>query len=1335
MSFGIFEAVVSSEVEAGIAKQAAKDQFDAAVYDVREQLGPALFQASSVEEFRDRVACMKNDQSIYRIISPHLMPITGVVRRIVGKNSILETEFRTRIACGGTCTGPEKCEACKAREGRRTAEAEGVVNTNVTFKPSDGELKPKGNWEAYKSKVDQGAAEKVDRNFQSNRRRADAGSTYDPTTPPSGTGTTPGGGLGGMSGPGGTGAPGEAQARDQASQDFQRGIVPNPTPAQGGHFQNASRHYAVYAQWCAANGRSPARLSSLDAYAVNLSDAEYLRLANIITSCDYESDHHPKVPDTKLKKTDKVSRRRNAGEHSIENYPRFEEDPRLKRGPGNPTRYNDPTQDPDFYPQAVTDESGARRYPALPKHRAPQHQAARDPMRVYVAWCRRNGLSRLSARNIDYFAQGDPQVAYYLAMRAKRAIRMAYRRYYGGKHEDPMLDMLGDTLNEMGYPSATTGELTQMPTGRPFMNKQPGMSPGKARHRRSEGRRYATEYSGEGDVEKESGPFLGGGGKFPAGTKKDLNDAKSVCNFPSVKRKNPSACGKAEKKEKPLKSSRRRYADDWGPSLQGQEPSVPFNPGPRAPSLRGETTPIDNPQSGSPGILNPQSGKTGRRRRYAAPDYLQKADDALTQLLNQKAEEFQQTIAPLQQALQTVQQAEQIQQQQNPLNVLPPPGTVNVLPNGGPGGGTGAEGAPPGGGAAGGAPGGGPGIADQLGMPAPGEEDLSGAANALANPIGGGPPGGEAGGPPPPEQMTASRGRGGQGKGRGVARPLYGEAVNDLWRSWLKRQPSGLGRGGETDYQAFQGETGVGERAMNKLRKQRMTQPDWDVINDPRAVRTQGGTSGYGGVTVGSRRQGAGGQQPKPIPPPQPGQPPTLPPLGSDYWNRTNQVPPSSPGTPSGGWQDNSPGGGLQKQMSRRSGGVHDYDPGNPNQIFAPARGHGWEHASGPSGRPYERPQLLEKEDSGKTPRGRHEGRRKVAWSGWGPAQFPKVREVPGWSWDKHLNGYLANRNHHFACDCGESFPTPTGFRVCGGCGKQWNSYVIGTGGNVRSAAAEKFLVREIPARKEGDVIVASRKTAGTRAKYHFDPHEGWGLAPKYDDKGPYYESGGQRVPRSALPAHMEYLRDAPQYKGGPLPTRLTQASRRRAGDVPGYNSPGARLLRETLEKHRGNRPVEAIEAWEDPDVHPDPFDPRHMARRRRAAEYRHPPRTLGTGTTPSEFGTFWTPEQEQAVIDRNVENRKQQLYERSQNRKKPRKKEPSTPAPALAPEPSKPEPWGNYLGSVQLVDRYGNIHRLIDPGEFGEGEDDGMSTFRKPPRDWARRGDGSRWVLGPAPK
>lgn len=82
----------------------------------------------------------------------------------------------------------------------------------------------------------------------------------------------------------------------------------------------------------------------------------------------------------------------------------------------------------------------------------------------------------------------------------------------------------------------------------------------------------------------------------------------------------------------------------------------------------------------SKGVVN---DKTAARihallsRKVADSNYLQKADEALTKVLNEKAEEFQNTIAPLQQALITIQQAEQMA---NPLNVSPPAGTVNVLP-------------------------------------------------------------------------------------------------------------------------------------------------------------------------------------------------------------------------------------------------------------------------------------------------------------------------------------------------------------------------------------------------------------------------------------------------------------------------------------------------------------------------------------------------------------------------------------------------------------------------------------------------------------------------------
>ena len=85
------------------------------------------------------------------------------------------------------------------------------------------------------------------------------------------------------------------------------------------------------------------------------------------------------------------------------------------------------------------------------------------------------------------------------------------------------------------------------------------------------------------------------------------------------------------------------------------------------------------------GVTHPLGPHTGSRRT-AAPDYLQKADEALTNLLNQKAEEFQQSVQALQQALVTVQQAEALNQAQNPLGVQPPAGTVNVMPGGDQGG-------------------------------------------------------------------------------------------------------------------------------------------------------------------------------------------------------------------------------------------------------------------------------------------------------------------------------------------------------------------------------------------------------------------------------------------------------------------------------------------------------------------------------------------------------------------------------------------------------------------------------------------------------------------------
>ncbi len=59
---------------------------------------------------------------------------------------------------------------------------------------------------------------------------------------------------------------------------------------------------------------------------------------------------------------------------------------------------------------------------------------------------------------------------------------------------------------------------------------------------------------------------------------------------------------------------------------------------------------------------------------------LDKANKALTDLLNNRATAFQETLGPLQEALQAVMYAQQVQYQQQPMQVQHPAGTVDVMP-------------------------------------------------------------------------------------------------------------------------------------------------------------------------------------------------------------------------------------------------------------------------------------------------------------------------------------------------------------------------------------------------------------------------------------------------------------------------------------------------------------------------------------------------------------------------------------------------------------------------------------------------------------------------------
>ena len=339
----------------------------------------------------------------------------------------------------------------------------------------------------------------------------------------------------------------------------------------------------------------------------------------------------------------------------------------------------------------------------------------------------------------------------------------------------------------------------------------------------------------------------------------------------------------------------------------------------------------------------------------------------------------------------------------------------------------------------------------------------------------------------------------------GGAYPFVREGgILDQYNSWLKKRKD-LPRGGEADYWAFARENGFGQGEVDSLKKHfqttaaKVSLSDGEMGSYPRTSGVRGQRSGASPVGGSNRssstresnpsRQGAsaGGRKAR-------------------LSNRNTGNPRASDDSLSGGsgvsWSQTGEARGTasQRSGSRQSSG----EPGVWDQGSEHA-GHGRSrHAVVPeensmsrrasagraesSGFPVEAGLEVMQGVSGRTQMGQasswdggsdrsrsvlsENNVRKLAWSGFGfgPSSFqPKVA---GWIWDSHLNGYIANAANKFACSCGESFDVPS-YHNCK-CGKIYNSYVIGTGGDNHTASIEKYICREIQVRP--DVVVANRK-------------------------------------------------------------------------------------------------------------------------------------------------------------------------------------------------------------------------------------------------------------------
>lgn len=307
----------------------------------------------------------------------------------------------------------------------------------------------------------------------------------------------------------------------------------------------------------------------------------------------------------------------------------------------------------------------------------------------------------------------------------------------------------------------------------------------------------------------------------------------------------------------------------------------------------------------------------------------------------------------------------------------------------------------------------------------------------------------------------------------------------------------------------------------------------------------------------------------------------------------------------------------------------------------------------------------------------------KVGWTGWGPSVAPKTRQVDNWEWNERLAGYTSGVPQRFSCHCGSLFDAPGGYHKCG-CGKTWNSYVIGQGGPSHTASADLYIVREIPVRP--GVIVASHGSldAGPEVSELSGVELRPGKRTAREDSSP--SRGQERVS-----LRLSERREA--RNGSSLPH-----SRSRSADVPGIaergggDSPSQRQSARQPARESDLRDQGRQHAGHDPARHT-------VAAGQDSLPIRSSAGSTESGATPTEVGLAFLS---------GVRAGTQASGE----------------APRVG--------FSNRGESVLPTDHdyIASIYKLTDPGELdGEGDDPGTPKLKATTPDWHRRDKNQRWT------
>lgn len=726
--FGLFEANVTSDAEQERQVKEAADKLAAATYDVRERFGQFLFGAKDLTEYNDRLALSKND--ILKTIEPHVFPRTGTVRRVLKP---LEREFKAmhRVADGGWGLDPDKVPLMGDDPGpytppaNRTAPLPPGVSTD---KPLPTMLVPGQSGSDLNeglSPASDSAAPSAPSSIggaggggNSTPPAPEAASTVSDTSAGAGSGWSPNGNPN----PIGAGEY-EIQAGDTLSSIADRaGISDYNTIADAN--DNITDPDMIYAgdtiNIPGAGGDStstPTDTTSTVSDTTSTGDAGGVAGTGLDAVADAPALNSPE--NTNMGLTPTAGRRRQASNFD------GDVDTHVTYSPSDDEL--EPEGDFKGYLKSVDQgaEGKAERnfggtFPGGSDHDMDPAKTdfAKSATLRFARWCQANRV-RASLSTLEQYSPSDREYIAIAATLQRVAGPTGPEWTAKGKpkkpNSKPDLGIADDNV-ELHTPAAREAYIRRC--------RQAGLRPTNAGFRKFLAGDHSLENRPRGN------PYGVPGGRYTDPTIMDTDGqdpmAQAVADDDGVRRYPPLGKHRAPQHRSPWddmpggggdyvnntqvvrpgelvrsedypdneppmmkrRRARRRSAtgvpgDAPAPSSEGLSGMDEFNLNEiGALGMPGGPSPSTAQQWINQGVTHPLGPHTGSRRRVAAPDYLQKADDALTNLLNQKAEEFQQSIAPLQQALQTVQQAEAEQQAANPMNVMPPAGTVNVMPPG-----------------------------------------------------------------------------------------------------------------------------------------------------------------------------------------------------------------------------------------------------------------------------------------------------------------------------------------------------------------------------------------------------------------------------------------------------------------------------------------------------------------------------------------------------------------------------------------------------------------------------------------------------------------------------